>query len=396
MSRINQKYIVFLGVLVGLYFLLLFFMPQKFNWFISLYKKDKNPFGALVFKSLIDQSWFSEVNTSNQSLFELTDLEDPNLLVLCQDFKVTNSEVEALLNLVNEGKSVVISANQMDSIFTDTLGVKMNSLSFNFFVDKIWGEDSLGLRFIETPFDTSSTYWLPEQLLPQFFSSYDPQRTEVIAENTNGEPVLLSIRHGKGKLLLSSTPLMFTNFSILKSNNQVFIAGLLSILPAGSLHWTEYYQMGRMEARTPLRYVLGEPSLKWAFYTLMIAILLFMGFESKRTQRVIPVITPLKNETLDFVKTVSRLYYQKKDHKALAVKKMLHLTDYLKQHLQIDVNEDISIVISKLAAKTGSDVEEVKLLFDQMNHISNASYITANELKEFMERLRVVKDKPYK
>ena len=189
---------------------------------------------------------------------------------------------------------------------------------------------------------------------------------------------------------------MFTNFSILKSNNQVFIAGLLSLLPTGSLHWTEYYQMGRMEAQTPLRYVLGEPSLKWAFYTLMIAILLFMGFESKRTQRVIPVITPLKNETLDFVKTVSRLYYQKKDHKALAVKKMLHLTDYLKQHMQIDVNEDISIVISKLAAKTGSDAEEVKLLFDQMNHISNASYITANELKEFMERLRVVKDKPYK
>lgn len=396
MSRINQKYIVFLGVLVGLYFLLLFFMPQKFNWFISLYQKDKNPFGALVFKSLIDQSWFSEVNTSNQSLFELTDLEDPNLLVLCQDFKVTNSEVETVLNLVNEGKSVVISANQMDSIFTNTLGVKMNSLSFNFFVDKIWGEDSLGLRFIETPFDTTLTYWLPGQLLPQFFSSYDPQRTEVIAENSNGEPVLLSIRYGKGKLLLSSTPLMFTNFSILKSNNQVFIAGLLSILQAGSLHWTEYYQMGRMEAQTPLRYVLGEPSLKWAFYTLMIAILLFMGFESKRTQRVIPVITPLKNETLDFVKTVSRLYYQKKDHKALAVKKMLHLTDYLKQHLQIDVNEDISIVISKLAAKTGSDAEEVKLLFDQMNHISNASYITANELKEFMERLRVVKDKPYK
>ena len=396
MPRINQKYIVFLGVLVGLYFLLLFFMPQKFNWFISLYQKDKNPFGALVFKSLIDQSWFSEVNTSNQSLFELTDLEDPNLLVLCQDFKVTNSEVEALLNLVNEGKSVVISANQMDSIFTDTLGVKMNSLSFNFFVDKIWGEDSLGLRFIETPFDTSKTYWLPEQLLPQFFSSYDPQRTEVIAENTNGKPVLLSIRHGKGKLLLSSTPLMFTNFSILKSNNQAFMAGLLSILPTGSLHWTEYYQMGRMEAQTPLRYVLGEPSLKWAFYTLMISILLFMGFESKRNQRVIPVIIPLKNETLDFVKTVSRLYYQKKDHKALAVKKMLHLTDYLKQHLQIDVNEDISIVISKLAAKTGSDVEKVKMLFDQMNHISNASYITANELKEFMERLRVVKDKPYK
>ena len=387
MARLNWKYISFLAALVGLYFLLLYFMPQKFNWFVTLYQKDRDPFGTYVFKSLIDNSWLTQVNTSNKTLYELNELSDPNLLALCEEFKLAQSEMESLLNLVTDGKTVIISAHQMDTVFTDSLGLKINHLSFHFYLDKIWGEDSLGVKFVLAPFDTIKTYWLPNQLLAQYFESFDPSTTDVIAENTHGKPVLLKVRYGKGNLLLSSTPLAFTNFSMLRSDNHAFVAGILSHLKSGSLHWTEYYQLGRMEASTPLRYVLSEPSLKWALYILMITILVSMVFEVKRAQRVIPVISPLQNETLDFVKTISRLYYQKKDHKDLAVKKMLHFTDHLKQKLHIDINDEISEVISKVAAKTGSDEREVTLLFDQMNHISNASYISAKELKLLLDRM---------
>ena len=119
----------------------------------------------------------------------------------------------------------------------------------------------------------------------------------------------------------------------------------------------------------------------------MLTILLFMAFEMKRGQRIIPVITPLKNETVDFVRTISRLYYQKKDHRNLAAKKILHFTDYLKQHLYIDIDDEISEVIEKVAAKTSSTDKDVKLLFDQMNIISNASYISAKELKRFLDNI---------
>ena len=229
-------------------------------------------------------------------------------------------------------------------------------------------------------------YWLPNQMLSQYFVSFDSARTEVIAENTDGDPVLLRIAYGKGTILLSSTPLMFSNFAMLNSQNEEYIAGIMSCLPTSSLHWTEYYQLGRMEATTSLRYILSEPALKWAFFTLMISILILMFFEAKRDQRIIPIIKPLKNETLDFMKTISRLYYQKKDHKDLASKKILHITEHLKQHMQIDINEDLSDVIGKVAAKTLSDEQEVKKLFDQMNKISSSRYISALELKIFMAR----------
>jgi len=387
MFRVNWKYFAFLATLLLLYFLLLYFMPQRFNWFVTLYEKDKDPFGAYVFKSLIDNSWIPEVNTSNQTLFELQHLEEPNLLVLCEGLSVSNSEIEAILNLANAGKTVLISAHQMDTAFTNSLQLKINTLSFQFYLDKLWGEDSLGVKFIKEPYDTAKTFWLPEQLLPQYFEDYDASSSEVIAVNTHGDPVLLNMKFGKGNVLFSSTPLVFTNFSMLKAENYDFVAGILSQLQAGALHWTEYYQLGRMEASTPLRYVLSEPALKWALYILMLTILLFMAFEMKRGQRIIPVITPLKNETVDFVRTISRLYYQKKDHRNLAAKKILHFTDYLKQHLYIDIDDEISEVIEKVAAKTSSTDKDVKLLFDQMNIISNASYISAKELKRFLDNI---------
>lgn len=387
MGRISWKYISFLVALVGLYFLLLYFMPRKFNWLVTLYQKDKNPFGTYIFKSLIDNSWLEAINTSNRTLYELQELEDPNLLILCEHFSVSLSEIETLLEKVNGGKTAIISAHHMDTIFTDSLGLRLNQLSYNFYFQSLWEQDSLGLRFVLAPFDTTKSFWLPMHLLPQYFISYDPATTEVIAENTNGKPVLLNVSFGEGNLLLSSTPLAFSNFSMLHADNHKFVAGILSFLQAGALYWTEYYQLGRMEASTPLRYVLSEPALKWALYVLMLTILVSMVFEVKRKQRIIPVISPLKNETVDFVKTISRLYYQKKDHKDLALKKMIHFTDHLKQHLYIDTNDEISEVIIKVAAKTGSEENEVKLLFDQMNYISNASYISANELKLLLERI---------
>jgi hypothetical protein len=292
-----------------------------------------------------------------------------------------------VLNLASEGKTILIAAHQMDTAFTSVLNLSINEMSFSFYIQSMWGEDTLGIKSNNSQLDTSSTYWYPNQLVAQYFQSYDPTITEVIGSNTDGNAVLLNVKHGEGSFLLSTTPLAFSNFSMLRNSNNEYVAGILSCLHPGSLHWSEYYQLGRMESQTPLRYILSQPALKWALYILMITILIFMIFELKRKQRVIPVVSPLKNETLDFVKTIARLYYQRKDHKNLAAKKILHFTEYLKHQLHIDLNEDVSEIVNTVAAKTASAEIEVKNLFDQMGVISNASFISSKELKILFDRI---------
>lgn len=396
MSKVNLKYLSFLAVLVTLYLAMLYFMPQRFNWTVTYYQRDKNPFGAYVFKSLADKSWIGQVNTSNRTIFELRDFEEPNLLVICNNFDISDVEMESILQLLEAGKTIFIASSQIDTLLTSRFGIKMSGINFEFLLQSMWGGDSAGVSFGYPHEMRDATYWLPRQLLNQSFVEYDPNIAEVIAKNTDDDPVLLKVRHGGGILLLSSTPMVFANFSMLKDDNYKYVAGMLSDIEGGKLHWTEYYQLGRMEAQTPLRYILSEESLKWAFYIAIFSIIIFMIFESKRTQRIIPIITPLKNETLVFVKTIARLYYQKKDHKQLANKKMIHFLDHLKQKLRIDVNEEIGSVINTVAAKTGSDVEEVRLLFDQINRISNVRYISADELKIFVLRIEAVLNENYK
>ncbi|NJN27552.1 MAG: hypothetical protein HC819_17040 [Cyclobacteriaceae bacterium] len=389
MLKANWKYIVFLTGVLAMYFALLYFMPQRFNWFVTFYQKDKNPFGAYVFKTLTDHSWAGPVFTSNQTLYEMT-LEDTlhgnNILVLCENYSSTPEELDATFKLANQGKTILVAAHQMDTTFTDSLGARINRPSFQLYLAQLWGEDSVGLRFESQQATDHPLLWLPDQLLPQYFEWHDPERAQVLATNTRGEVVLLRFPVGQGAIILSSTPMVFTNFSMIKSHNHRFVSELLSFMPQGTLHWTAYYQLGRMEATTPLRYILSEPSLKWALFILIVAVLIFMVSEARRKQRVIPVIEPPKNETLDFVKTIARLYYYKKDHKDLAAKKILHITEYLRNALQIDINEEMNEVVARVAAKTQRTPQEVKILFEQINTISQSRQISAGELRSLIDR----------
>lgn len=387
MIKINPKYLIFLLIVVGLYVLLLVFLPRKFNWNVTFYEKDKNPFGSYVFKSVADRSWTGQVNTSGKTLFELRDLEEENLLVISNIFEISDSDMDALLYLLESGKTVIIAANRIDTLLTNKFQAEMNEWNFSFIFDNLWGVDSVGLRLSESYGHRPKTYWLPGQLNNQYFVQIDSLTTEIMARNHTDQPVLLKMPYHAGKLVLCSVPMVFSNFSMLTKDNNEFTAGILSLVQEGNLHWTSYYQMGRMEAKTPLRYILTEPALTWAFYIAMGSMLLFMAFESKRRQRIIPVIQAPKNETLLFVKTIARLYYQKKDHKQVAGRKILYFMDYLKQKLLIDINENIDEVIRKLAAKTGSSEEEVRQLLEQISYIGSARSITASELHTLVTRI---------
>ncbi|MEJ7677787.1 MAG: hypothetical protein WKG06_07955 [Segetibacter sp.] len=59
-------------------------------------------------------------------------------------------------------------------------------------------------------------------------------------------------------------------------------------------------------------------------------LLLYVLFEMKRRQRIIPVITPLKNSTLDFVKTVASVYYNEKDNNGIADKKVNYFLEFVR------------------------------------------------------------------
>ena len=76
--------------------------------------------------------------------------------------------------------------------------------------------------------------------------------------------------------------------------------------------------------------------MKWAaLLTAIFALLLYVVLEMRRKQRTIPVMTKPKNDSLEFVKTIGRLYHDKGDHKNLCRKMSAYFLEHVRNRYKL-------------------------------------------------------------
>jgi hypothetical protein len=109
--------------------------------------------------------------------------------------------------------------------------------------------------------------------------------------------------------------------------------------PGATVYWDKYYKSGKTFYTSSLYILLGNKALKWAYYFLLAGAVLFIIFQGKRKQRAVPVVTPLKNQTYEYSRTIADLYVEQKKYKALAEKKIEHFYDHIRRHYRIDTSE---------------------------------------------------------
>jgi len=221
------------------------------------------------------------------------------------------------------------------------------------------------------------------------FSSFDTLNTTVLGTNSKGNVNFIKTKFGKGEFLLSTVPLAFTNYNLLYGGNKEYIENALSYLPIADVIWDEYYKVGRLESNNPLRFILGTKALKWAYFTMLIFAILFIIFKGKRTQRIIPIIPPLKNTTVEFVDTVGRLYYQKGDHKDLAMKRIMYFMEHLRSKYHVNTNEIDVDFFHYLSNKTGIEQKEIERIFKFLNWIKEKPLVNEMELHKCNELIEL-------
>ena len=384
----DLKYILFLASGVLLYILVEVFAQKPVNWTVTFSNTDKNPFGAyLIDERMQDLFPGKRIDNVNLTLYELQDSLHENMLVLASSFNPSEEDAVALLEMVGNGANAFIAAEYFYGAFSDTLNLITQDYFFNEnLLENITRDDTAKLRFVEPSIETGG-YNYRRNNAHNYFSSFDTARTAVLAMNDLDEAVLIRSTWGKGNFFLSTTPLAFTNNYLLFEKNYEFVSKALSYLPEENLIWTEYYQLGRMVSQTPLRFILGSEPLKWGYYIAILSLLLFILFEAKRKQRIIPVITPLANTTLEFVSTISNLYYYKKDHRSIAEKRIRFFLDQLRSTYRLPYKEGESSWLESIATKTGQPQSNIRELFDLIQRVKAKTTITEEELKELNNRI---------
>lgn len=367
MNRTLKIYLLFfLLVLVAIVFIDTN-RPKPINWTPTYSINDKIPFGLYVLdkesKHLFRDNAIEKIDLTPYEFFTANyNYEDSlggyykegTFLCIDKDLKMDEESINELLTYVSYGNKAFISANSYPRYFLDTL--KINTAT-DFSSDHDLKHSLLNKKF------GSKEYILNEGANFTYFNKVDTVNTIAlgsIVQNDKKELNFIKVKYYNGEFYLHKQPAAFTNFHLLKKNHYEYAENLASYIPKGNLYWYTKEQTEGTISSSPMRYILSQPALKWAWWLFLIGMLLFMIFNAKRKQRIIPILKPLPNTTLDFIKTIGNLYLQEGDYNNIVHKKIIYFLEKIRNTYLIDTTHLDAAFMHKLQVKSGKNMQDIE------------------------------------
>ncbi|WP_298367134.1 DUF4350 domain-containing protein [uncultured Lutibacter sp.] len=383
MDKRSKIYIVALVLLILGFLYLESTKKQPVNWFPSYTAKHKIPYGTYILKKEL-KTLFPKTEVSSVNIPPYIFLQDTSLVgtyfFVDEKLNFGDDEFLRLMNFVNRGNDVFISTHGMN---IDTLNFETERLISKNLDEKLF------FKLLNTSFK-GKEYSFKRPLVNQVFTKIDTINTTVLGisgyvneneERTEEGVNFVKFKYGKGNFYLHTFPEVFTNYSILSENNHQHAANILSYLREDiPILWDSYYKTGKSKITSPIKYLLSSKHLKWAYYMALIGILLFVIFEGKRKQRSIPIITPLKNQTVAFTQTIANMYFEKQEHKNIAEHKISYLLEFVRTKLHIPTTTIDDNFYNYVALRSGNELKEVEKLFKFCDVIHLKNEISSDEL----------------
>jgi hypothetical protein len=373
-----------------------YYRPKPLDWTPTYRSPDKIPYGTYVLYELLPEV-LAPVQAVRIPIYNQLKLSTPahtNYVFVQGSFSVSPGETRALLRYVARGNDVFIAADNFEDHLQDTLGFRTDLVRSRprFPRPGKAPADSVALHLLNLPLARAAgrRFVFPAEaaayrLLPD--SSAAAQIT-TLAADAQGRAVLVRIRHGRGSFYLSSVPLAFTNYFVLQPRTSNFAFAALSYLAPRPVWWDEYQKQGRVGEQTLVRVLLAHEALRTAFYLACLGAGLFLLFEVKRRQRVIPVVKPLSNTSLLFTRTVAALYQQNGNHALIAEKKINLFLESLRLRLHepgLDLNDEAAR--ERIAQKAGLSRSRVDELVRLINFVRTAPQVRDAELQQLHQAL---------
>jgi hypothetical protein len=377
----------------------------------SFRKSDKQPFGGFIaykeFKNLFkdryvetvtdpfDEEWNNIKDYSDNKKYSLYFLITKNLVL-------NYSEVNAFMDYVKAGNDLFISADYVDTRLLEN--INCNNERMGEIADETKGlmhQTKVSMYFDDNFNAPSYGYYYYPFL--NSLSDYDTAFARVLGVNEKNDPNYIILFSGKGRLYLHVAPRIFSNYFLLSGDNHKYLENVISYLRCDpkNIYWDEYYKNTNPNRRknnngkdddsfSSLSVIRQHPPLLWAFWLGIIGLLLFILFNAKRKQRIIDVVKPNVNTTVNFTETVGRLYLQKKNNYHIAEKMITYFYEHIRNKYFISTSSINDEFINSLAGKSGASVETTRRLFTLIERIrrgenvdDEALILLNNEIENF-------------
>lgn len=205
---------------------------------------------------------------------------------------------------------------------------------------------------------------------------------------------------GAGFLYIHTTPLAFTNMPLSSDSMMAYAQNVSTYFGKGKIYWDEEnrnYDSNAFKknqsdydeetAEGPLEFILSEPSLRTAWYFILLAILLYVFFGAKRKQRIIPVTERMENTSIEYAEVISQLFMRQKDHKSLVKLKAdlfkVELRERYGLRVPLDKEDENEEWFVKVSQKTGVKLELVKRIYERIHYFANTENVDTEQMLRF-------------
>jgi hypothetical protein len=205
-------------------------------------------------------------------------------------------------------------------------------------------------------------------------------------------PVFYKYKIGKGELFFHTVPITLTNLYVRQRAGFEYANHVFTHLKPGVVYWDNYhsvyrsnYSNGNNES-SPLKYILSQPALKWAWYLGLVGLILYFIFYAKRKQRIIPLRMRIENTSIEFVQTLAQLFKNGNDKKIVEIKEKnwrIFIWERYKIHPDLPM-EEYTHMVSKYS---GLPEENIKLIIGLTIYLKKSPFIPSKDLFEYQQNM---------
>ena len=398
--------------LIGVLLTLLFRSDRKepVDWRETYDIESRAPYGTSVFKALLSSHFDGDsILMLQDSLSGQLDTlpADAIYCFIGQAMYQDSADQQALLDFVAAGNTAFIASKSLPGLLGASLFdtrhycpgtswgqyqlIADSTAALNFIHPDLQADSSFKFDFVDRGI-RANYYWTG--MSSDLFCDKDEA---FLPLGTINDSLFNFTRqaYGNGFVYLHTTPLAFANYHLIKEEGLDYLGRVLTHFDAaGQIYWDSYSQVPeqsdgfqmpnperRLSANSPLGFILSEPALTWAWYLLLGMGILYLVFRAKRQQRVIPVLEPNRNTSLEFLNMIGRLYFLQNNHRQLALQQAKMFRQYIRRRYNIkELDEDSSALLSQ---RSGVQEEHLKKLLVFERNVQTSTIMSGKSLADF-------------
>jgi hypothetical protein len=381
MNKTFKIYAVIFIIVMVILALLEVNKKETIDWRKNFDIHEKSPFGLFVFDNEAKNLFKNNLKKIEQVPYEYYSQrqKEPHNIIVIEN-EIDKASWNKILDQVSKGSDAMLMVSRMPKEISDSIGYYDSEISFE-------EENVLKLTDKKYQNDFITLDKFPSGRGFSFIKPGIEVLGKTVEDKNTDQANFIKVKFGKGNIYVHSEPLFLTNYYLLKPGSVKYAQDVFSYLQDRETLW--FIKSNNNASRFFMRFVLANPALKYAWWVFLGGLVLFIFFNAKRKQRIVPVIEPLRNTSLDFVKSIGNLYLQEGDFHDMMAKKAQYFLNKVRMDLLIDTRDLDAEFAKKLQLKTGKSMEMIN---EAIILIKKAQDPYASVMKEDLARINKLLD----